>query len=249
MTSSALPEPAPRLRRGWVLELEDLALFAYLAFGERAVMGGVARATGDVNPLSPFGGTHGRTAALASFAAALGAALCLGTRSRGAGPDGAGTRDSFADYGRIVSMVLVGMLVMAGQTALGQNPSLGVFWAVLAILSLTYMLSGHLPRAPVLLRRLLMTPAILLGTTAFTGFAPRMLPRGAQLAVLWRPHTPGHASQTLVTELLLGAIGMYYILFVVAPRKAAGAGGSAGWWAARFVVFLAGLWLNLGWSP
>lgn len=248
MTSSVSPASTTRPRRGWVLEIEDLALFAYLAFGERFVMHGITRVTGDINPLGPFGGTHGRTAALAAFAAALGAALCLGTRSRGDGPDGAAARDGFAEYGRIVSMVLVGMLIMAGQTALGQNPSLGVFWGVLAVFTVTHMLYDHLPLAPVLVRRLLMTPAILLGATAFTGFARRMLPRGAQLAVLWRPHAPGHAVQSLTTELLLGAIGMYYILFIVAPRKAAGAGGSGAWWAVRFVVFLAGLWLNLGWS-
>jgi hypothetical protein len=248
MISTAASTSAARPRRGWVLELEDLALFAYLAFGERVLMQGFTRVAGDVNPLSPFGGVHGSTAALASFAAAFGAALCLGTRSSGDGPDGAAARDGFEDYGRIVSVVLVGMLVMAGQTALGQNPSLGVFWGLLAVFTVTYMLYAHLPRAPVLVRRLLMTPAILLGTTAFTGFARRILPRGSQLAVLWRPHAPGHAVQSLTTELLLGAIGVYYILFIVAPRKAAGAGGSGAWWLARFVVFLAGLWLNLEWS-
>lgn len=247
MTATAsLSQPAaPKPRRAWVLELEDLALFAYLAFGERLVFRGVNRVTGNVNPLGPFGGTPGRTAAVASFGAALGAAFCLATRTRGEGPGGAAPRDGFEDYARIVTMVLVGMLLMAGQAALGWDPSFGWFLGAVGLLSLTYMLYDHLPTAPGLMRRLLMTPAILLGATAFTEFAQRMLPARAQLTVLWRPHAGGHEAQALIVELLLGAIGVYYILFVVAPRKAAGAGGSPLWWGARFIVFLVGMWLNL----
>jgi hypothetical protein len=248
MTASApsADNAAPKGRRGWVLELEDLVLFLYLAFGERLVFRGMTRVAGGVNPLGPFGGTHGRTAALASFAAAIGAALCLSTRSSGDAPDGATPRDGFEDYARIVSMVLVGMLIMAGQMALGRDPSLGWFFGALGLLSLTYLLYGHLPTAPGVVRRALMTPAILLGTTAFTDFAQRMLPARAQLGVLWRPHASGHDAQALIVELLLGAVGVFYILFIVAPRKAAGAAGSPLWWGARFLVFLGGMWLNLG---
>jgi hypothetical protein len=247
-TASPPDAAAPKPRRGWVLELEDLALFAYLAFGERLVMRGATRVTGNVNPLGPLGGTHGRMAALASFVAALGAALCLATRTSGDGTGGAASRDGFEDYARIVSMVLVGMLIMAGQMALGHDPSLGWFFGALGLLSLTYLLYGHLPTAPGVVRRFLMTPAILLGTTAFMDFSQRLLPARAQLAVLWRPHASGHDAQALIVELLLGAIGVYYILFVVAPRKAAGAGGSPLWWGARFIVFLGGMWLNLNLS-
>jgi hypothetical protein len=242
------PAPASpaRARRGGPLQFEDLALFAYLSFAEPAITRALAGLTGAADPWSLEPGTAGAgTAAVALFAAALGAALCLATRSLGDDARGPPPLNTLEGYARFPAMVLVAIFVSEGLEALGRPTSENLLFGVVILLSPTYMLYARLPRAPVLVRRLLMTPAILLGTTAFTRFTAGLLPDRADLAVLRDPSDPVFGVALFITTLVVAGVLAHYVLFVVAPRKVAGAAGGALWWGLRFAMFVAGLVVNV----
>lgn len=213
----------PLAGRGGILQLEDLALFAWLAVGE---------------PLR-----ERLPAPLILFAAAAGTIACLVTRGPGApAPLAVNRLDTYASFPTIA---LVGIFLAEGMERMGLAAPEGLFFGAMVVLAIPLAFHSRLPTLPTAARRVLMTPAILIGSAAFTTLAAELLPSRVDLAVLRHPDDPLFGIAVFITALLLCGAAAFYNLFVICPRVVAGAGGGILWWAVRFTVFVAALALGV----
>ncbi len=102
---------------------------------------------------------------------------------------------------------------------------------------------SHMPVIDFSVRRMLMTPFIILTTTIFASTVSLIFANvNANSVVAIVQNELGRFE----FELVLAGAFVYYLMFVFAPRQIAGSGG--GWlqWTARFVLYMVGLILNIG---
>jgi hypothetical protein len=238
-----------RPRRGALLQLEDVALFALLAFIEPLLGGWSVDALGFGSRGEATGPTGLPRAALL-LAAAAGSVACLLTRPRGeeAKPV-TEALGGLAGWARFPLMVLIAVVASAGLEELGVRTGEGCFFATVIALSLPLAFYTKLPALSVPVRRLLMTPLVLLGAGAFHGLATGLLGDGEVLRALPTRADPTFGFAVFVLSLLAAGTGAFYVLLVVAPRVVAGGPGSKWWWMARFALFLAGLGVGVSVPP
>lgn len=239
-------------RRGAVLQFEDLALFGFVAGVEPLLDHWAGRAMADLGFLSSEApaGAGGPLRGLILLGAALGAVVCLVTRPRGReGKTVAELVGGLEGWARFPLIVWVAAVAAAALEGFGVRTGEGLFFGAVVALGLPLAFYPRLPEIAVPLRRLLMTPIILLGAGLFHGVAAGFLGDGELFAALPARDDPAFGFAVLVLWLLVAGTAAFYVLLVVAPRAVAGAGGGAFWWAARFVLFVAGLGIGARVAP
>ncbi|HSL84055.1 MAG TPA: hypothetical protein VLF66_14885 [Thermoanaerobaculia bacterium] len=246
MATAAEP-PSPR--RGAVLQIEDLALFGLLALAEPLLDGwlGEALAFGES---ATADGTAEAVRAVLLVIAAGGTAACILTRPRGRPVKTPGEAlGGLEGWARFPLMVLLAVILDAALEPFGGDLGEGCFFGVVLLLSAPLAFYPRLPELAVPLRRLLMTPAILLGAGAFQFFSGGLLSDGEVLSALPARDDPTFGYAALLLGLLIAGTAAFYMLLVVAPRVVAGASGSRLLWLLRFALFVAGLAIGVSVPP
>jgi hypothetical protein len=217
------------LREAW--RLEDVLLAAWvLAQPIIARSQGHAVGGGD-----PFGGSD-PLLGLAYLGATVLAIVCLVTRPRGA--DARAVREP-------TEWILVGPLgaglALTGAIATDQlfgAPGAGFVLAFGAVVAGAF-LPGLLPPVPVVARRILVLPFVLITASTFNVFvaavAGALDVRSLFVGGLWT----GLQALPVLLAFAVAFTGVYYLMLVVAPRELAEREGNALHWLARYALFLA----------
>jgi hypothetical protein len=227
------------------IQFEDLFLFFWLAVIQPALAIGFGKALGDLQPWD-MGSQPNLLLGLIFGLASLGAIGVLVTRSPGeTDPDRSGGVTSFAHLPMIVSLGLFSLFAF---------DSLGVQnWQVLpcslfAFFIAVGMLWSRLPVVPYIVRRVMITPMVILGVWMFTGVSDAVF-RGVNLQLLLNPpDIPGVGDARGAVMNYLGLttlfVLVYYLAFILSPRAIAGGGTSWRGWVIRFGIYLLGVLLN-----
>ena len=226
-------------RAAWsALRFEDGALAAWLAL--------VAPAT------TAAGGaalTEGPLAGALMILASVLAIVCLATRP----PTQPGIRlgDDGEDVAPrwIIAGPLVGGLGIISSTGFEELGIRGVDLAGLVLLVAVAAIVGNrwLPVVPALVRRLLVLPFMLVAGSFFSGLAAAMLDTLDTDALLGTIGTPEWGLTAFVLVLLVGGLGAFYAMLVVAPRQLADPEDAGVRWLLRFAVFLVASLTGIGW--
>ncbi|HEX7224268.1 MAG TPA: hypothetical protein VF367_01645 [Candidatus Limnocylindria bacterium] len=219
------------------LRFEDGALAAWLAV--------VAPAT------TAAGGaalTEGPAAGVLMILASVLAIVCLATRP----PDQPGIRLDASEAVAprwIIAGPLVGGLGIISSTGFEEIGIAGVDLAGLVLLLAVAAIVGNrwLPVVPALVRRLLVLPFMLVAGSFFSGLAAAMLETLDVDAVLATIGTPEWGLTAFILILLVGGLGVFYAMLVVAPRQLADPEDAGVRWLLRFAVFLLASLTGIGW--
>ncbi len=234
------------------LQTEDVLLFVWLSVVTPLLARTLAGTLGRLNPWDLRPGIAGaRGFGLLFLLAALCGAVCLATRAPGAGNPWADLR-RVENYARLPMLAVTALMLAYGLDLLGTGlsdlaPPVTLLFAVVVGL-----LSARLLTIPFLWRRVLMTPVILLCTWQFSA-TMRSLFDGFDLRALLGGPPPadlgvdvGRPGLLAIIALLFGVPSLVgYVIFVYAPRQVASRGGSWRQWALRYLLYLAGLLLNI----
>ncbi|MBI5877052.1 MAG: hypothetical protein HZB53_05320 [Chloroflexi bacterium] len=230
-------------------ETEDLLLTAWLIVVEplaNRLLGGALHSTSAGAPL-----LSRLFVAAFYLVAGLGAVACLLTRSRSAPPPeptAGGDPDvsTPSGYARLPMIVVLGLLFDSAGRALQLPFGDWLFAGSMLAWGVSFFLQAKLPPAPDLLRRVLMTPAIIAMSTEFTGAMNGGLDGFNLGSVLAAYGTPEWSMVSFVACMGSAAVLVMYVMFVFAPRQIAGSGGSWRHWALRFLLYVVGVLLNIG---
>lgn len=203
---------------------------------------------GDVQPWNV--GQHRNAVLGLLFAlAAVGGLIVLATRA-----PGQSDREPFSDrvsgFARLPMLVTLMYLILYGFSSFGADVPPSVPCVLILFFFTVSMLFGRLPVLAIPVRRVLVTPMIILGTWNFSAIM-RLVLQGVDLrAVLGSPALRDpNSSFSFVVGLLCAAVVVFYLVFILAPRQIAYPGGSWRDWIERFVVYMLSIILNIGWLP
>ncbi len=178
------------------------------------------------------------------LAAIAGAVACLAVRRPAGDTAGAGFLTSAAG-----GPFSGGLLLVIASTATALDISSGVGLAVAGILVvLAVALRLRAAPAPAPVRRLLMTPFVLVTGTLFWRLV-HAITAGGVLDHLRGLSLSGLQANLGVVGFLVAASAVYYAMLVAAPRQAAEREGGFVAWAARYVLFAAGITFGIAWLP
>jgi len=219
------------------LRFEDVALAAWLA-----VAAPVTTAAGGLAL------TEGPLAGAIMVLASLLAIVCLGTRP----PEQPGVRigaDEAVAPRWIIAGPLVGGLAIISSTGFDGIGITGVDLSgfVLLVAVAAIALNRWLPVVPALVRRLLVLPFMLVAGSFFSGLAAAMLGTLDVDALLASIGAPEWGLTAFILVLLVGGLGAFYAMLVVAPRQLADPEDAGLRWVVRFVLFLAASLTGIGW--
>ena len=234
---------ATRLVRD-VLRLEDVVLIVWVGLQPL-----VFRALGYGQSQAPGGGldlmdAHNPLLGLVELVAVAGALVCLATRpamSSGAAGRGA------ADFGALGP--LTGGLLLA--TVIGTQNLFGIaeagFGVAMVVIVVAFLLSSTTPPLAIPVRRVLVTPYVLVSASLFNGLI-------GQVGGLFDLHALlgqglAQAAQVLPSTLVVMVpfAAVYYLMLVYAPRQLAVTDGGPVAWLVRFLVFLTVEVLTVSW--
>jgi hypothetical protein len=231
-------------------QLEDVVLFVWLGFVEPLLARLLAQLLGGVQPWT-IGAQQNVPLGLVFIAAGLGGAVVIATRAPGQS-DPTADEGNVSNYARLPMLVTLGYMFLYGTSALGltDDTTFGLVACFpILLIGVTAMVFKHLPTLPVLWRRLLVTPLILLGTWNFSVVTQLLFgsPDLKQTLPLLLPQILQNpdSSLALAAVLLGGAVVFFYLVFVLAPRQIAFPNGSWREWLIRFGLFGMGLVFNL----
>lgn len=227
---------------------EDLALFFWLAFIEPLLYKLFGNLLGDVQPWDI--GAHPNAALGAVFLlAVLGGLLVLVTRAPGQSQEVAST-SGVSGFARLPMLVTITYFLLYGFSAFGAELPFSLLCGLIGVYFIAGMLFQRLPVVDIPLRRILISPMIVLGSWNF-GALMRTFFKGFDAgAVLNSPAIRDpNSSFTFTLGLLFAAVVLFYLVFILAPRQIAYPGGSWREWAERFALYILGVVLNLGWLP
>ncbi len=191
--------------------------------------------------------THGPLAGALIILAVVAAIVCLATRP--------------ADQPRVTAWdqdgprwILAGPLVAAlglvssiGFEQLGLRDS-SIIAGPLSLLAIVALLANpHLPVIDARLRRLLVLPFTLVAGSVFSGFAAELLDGLNPADFLGSVGGLGPSFAAFVAVMLLGGLGAFYTMLVVAPRELADPEDAGPRWLLRFVLFLVASLIGIGW--
>lgn len=215
---------------------EDGILAAWLAFvapGIR-VVGGPDLATG-------------RLAGVLIILSVVAAIVCLATRPsdqpRVSAWDIDGPRWILA--GPLIAALALVSSIGIDQLGLSDGGIIGGPLALAAIVAL--FLNPFLPAIDSRLRRLLVLPFTMVAGSVFTGFTGDIFDGLDPAQFLGSTGEPGAAFAGFVVVLLLGGLGAFYAMLVVAPRELADPEDAGPRWLLRFVLFLIASLVGIGW--
>ncbi len=228
-----------------VLQFEDALLFAWLVLVTpllQFLLGGALSGLSLMNldPSLP----NARWLGVVFVISTLSAIACMLTRAPGEASAQGPVTDSPFGYAHLPMFAGTGLMLFFGSNLLGfGDAGVGLFWLLFALFVVTGVFYRRMPIIDYSLRRILMTPFIILTATLFSATAHSIF---ATLDV----HSILPIIQSEVGRfefgLLIGGMLVHYLMFVFAPGQMAGRGG--GWleWAVRFALYLIGMILNIG---
>jgi hypothetical protein len=170
---------------------------------------------------------------LFGIVAILGVLACVATRGPDEPPplgDGPMTLQGWARF-PLAAGVGVTAIETIQRPGFDPEPLVGVTFLLVVV---TAIAQPRLPIVPVVVRRALVTPMALLGAGAFNRIIGDDL--GSILGGFVGPSAPPQMLAFL--PIVIGAIGVMYVMLVVAPRSIADPGASGVAWLVRFVFLL-----------
>ena len=219
------------------LRFEDVALAGWL---------------GVIAPVTTTAGgaalTEGPPAGVLMVLASVLAIVCLATRPPAQPGIRLGDEEAVAPRW-IIAGPLVGGLAVISSTGFDEIGIEGVDLSglVLLIAVAAIALNRWLPVVPALTRRLLVLPFMLVAGSFFSGLAAAMLDTLDIDALLGTVGTPEWGLTAFILVLLVGGLGAFYAMLVVAPRQLADPEDAGVRWVLRFAVFLVASLTGIGW--
>ncbi len=226
------------------IQHEDVLLSLWLIAGEPLIQWLLGMALGGtsftrLDRSAPHAGIIG----LIFIGAILAAAIGMATRSPGPSRGDQADSDSLVNYAYYPMGVALGMVAITGCELLGLSnagEAMGIAFLYSVVIS---FLRRWLPSLDSLVRRILMTPFILVAAWIFSDLAQSIIPAFLQLG------QSGGASvlQALgaVSGFILLFSGVLYMMFVFAPRRIASDDSTSSQWTIRYALYLASVILNL----
>lgn len=241
-----MPDISPFIPRS--LQWEDLFLFVWLGLVEPLLYKLFGNLLGNVQPWNVGEHPNGVLGLLFALAA-VGGLIVIATRAPGQN-DRQPFSDSVSGFARLPMLVTLMYLILYCFSSFGAGVPDVIPCVLILFFFAVSMLFSRLPVLDIPIRRVLITPMIILGTWNFSAIV-RLFFQGADLpAVLSSPALRDpNSSLGFIIGLLLAALVVFYLVFILAPRQIAYPGGSWGDWIARFVVYMLGVILNIGWLP
>ncbi len=230
------------------LQWEDLFLFVWLGLAEPLLDKLFGSLLGNVQPWDVTT-EHNPILGIIFLLAALGGLIVVGTRAPGQRDLEQGT-SSVSSFAHLPMIVTLSYALLYGLGSFNSSLLDAMPCALFAFFIVVGMLFSHLPVLPIVYRRVLITPLILLGTWNFSALI-RTFFQGFDLHTIL--NTPAlrdpNSSFTFVLGLLFASLVLFYLIFILAPRQIAYPGGSWRPWIIRFAIYLLGILLNLTWLP
>lgn len=225
-----------------VVRPEDLLLVAWIL----VVTPLLATAQGGGRPFE-LAGEHSPLVGGLYLVVAAGAVACLLTRgSREPLPD-LGPHLTPRTYARFPFMVAVSVIAGEGAESLGFRSGDPLMAAVFVAAIVGVMIPGRLPVLEPSVRRALVLPSVLVGTSIFEGFMAEIW-EGITLREILAGFQGTEASFVAFILVLLAFASLaFYAMLVFAPRQVAEVEGSWFVWGVRFALFLASVILGVGW--
>jgi hypothetical protein len=227
-----------------VLRLEDLVLIVWV--GLQPI---VFRALGVGPSQAPSGGldlmdAHNPLLGLVELVAVGGALVCLATRpAMSSGAAGRGAAD-FAGLGPLTGGLLLATVIGTQNLFGSAEAGFGVAFVAIVV---AFLLSSATPPLAVPVRRVLVTPYVLVSASLFNGLV-------GQVGGLFDLHSLLGQGLAQVAQVLPSTLvvmvpfaAVYYLMLVYAPRQLAVADGGPVAWLVRFLVFLAVEVLTVSW--
>ncbi|MHB8959424.1 MAG: hypothetical protein ACYDAN_07335 [Candidatus Limnocylindrales bacterium] len=233
-------ESRPGVGRAAVAQMwraEDWALAGWVAIAA-PLLTAAQGTSGELLPANrPLDGVLG-------LAAIAGAVACLAVRRPVRDTAGAGFLTSAA-----VGPFSGGLLLVIASTATALDISSGVGLAGVGILVvLAVALRLRAGPAPASVRRLLMTPFVLVTGTLFWRLV-HAITAGGVLDQLRGLSLSGLQANLGMVGFLVAASAVYYAMLVAAPRQVAEREGGIVAWAVRYLLFAAGVTFGIAWLP
>ncbi len=228
------------------LQWEDAFLFLWLGIVEPLLSKLFGSLLGDVQPWD-LGSRPNVALGLLFLLASVGGLIVVATRPSGQSESNLDS-GNVASFARLPMLVTLAYFLLYAFSAFGADVPLFLPCGLFAFYILVGMLFNRLPVVPVLARRVLITPMIILGTWNFSVLM-RAFFKGFDLGVLLnRPELRDpNSSFTFILGLVFASVVFFYLVFILAPRQIAYPGGSWRDWLARFALYLLGILLNFGW--
>jgi hypothetical protein len=170
----------------------------------------------------------------------LGVVVCLSTGSEG------DTHGGFA-ASAVIGPFTGGLLLVAFSTvaALGLSEAAVVAIGVVMVAAAIAVRLRY-PVLPVLVRRALITPYLLVTGGLFWSVIGVVVDGGSTVAAV-RDALPTDPTALPVAGFLLAFAAIYYAMLVFAPRQVAEREGGALAWLARFLLFVVSVAFGAGW--
>lgn len=233
-------ESSPGVRRASAVGLwrgEDWLLAGWVAIAA-PLLTAAQGTSGELLPANrPLDGALG-------LGAIAGAVACLAVRRPAGEVAGRGFLASAA-----VGPFVGGMLLVIASTATALGLSSGIGLAVagcFAALGIAVRLWAA--PAPAAVRRLLMTPFVLVTGTLFWRLV-HAITGGGILEQLRGLSLTGLQANLGVVGFLVAASAVYYAMLVAAPRQVAEREGGIVAWSVRYLLFAAGVTFGIAWLP
>ncbi len=228
---------ASGLRSVWLPRVEDWLLAAWVAV-VAPLLTAAQGTTGDVLPADrPLDGILG-------LMAIAGAALCLALRR----PPTEGADRAFLASAAVGPFV-GGLLLVAAATLTAldlPSDAATVFAGGLVVAAVVVRL--RVPPAPVIVRRMLMTPFILVTGTLFWRLIHAVTAGGVVDQLRAASPADLRAGAPLI-GFLIAFSAVYYAMLVAAPRQVAEREGGLVAWSVRYALFVAGVAFGVAWLP
>lgn len=225
------------------LRTEDLLLAAWNAFGVPLV------AVSALGPALALGDAPDPGAGIIQLVAVIGAIVAVATRPTGSVASAVplGTDARLAFYGPLVGAVTFVSGSAAAYLGLGVDGL--ITGTSFVVITAAMVLGDRLPVIDAGLRRALVLPFIAVCAGVFNGFAAEILGDldvGQLIASLTVDET---GFGLFVVGMLVAALAAFYAALVVAPRMLVDpeAIGGCMLWPLRFVLYLLGAALGIGW--
>jgi hypothetical protein len=233
-------EASPDIRRGAALGQwrgEDWLLAGWVAVAAPLL----TAAQGTSSDLLPAGRP---LVGILGLAAIVGAVACIEIRRPPDDPASAGIQVSAA-----VGPFSGGFILVAAATATALGLSSGPALALAgSLVVLAVALRLRAAPAPATVRRLLMTPFVLVAGTLFWRLV-HAITAGGVLDQLRSLSLSGLQANLSVVGFLVAASAVYYAMLVAAPRQVAEREGGIVAWAVRYLLFAAGVAFGIAWLP
>lgn len=248
MTLDRSTKMIPSLNR-WslpsALQFEDVLLFMWLVLVTpllQILLGGALRGLSLMNldPSLP----NARWLGMVFVISTLAAIACMLTRAPGVASAQGPVADSPFGFAHLPMLAGTGLMLAFGSILLGfGDAAMGLFCLLFAAFVVLGVAYSHMPVIDYSLRRILMTPFIILTATLFSATAHSIF---AGLDLNGILQIVQSDLGRFEFGLLVAGMGVHYLMFVFAPGQMAGRGG--GWleWGARFALYLIGMILNVG---